>query len=62
MVVSMNPPHTGYELVPETYKRLYDSLDVEALAQQLPYIPERALLKATTSARTSATTTPASPE
>lgn len=41
MVVSMNPPHTGYELVPETYKRLYDSLDVEALAQQLPYIPEK---------------------
>mgnify|MGYP002241347504 CR=1 FL=1 len=62
MVVSMNPPHTGYELVPETYKRLYDSLDVEALARQLPYIPEKALLKATTSAKTSATTTPASPE
>ena len=41
MVVSMNPPHTGYELVPETYKRLYDSLDVEALARQLPYIPEK---------------------
>ena len=43
-------------------QRLDDSLDVEALARQLPYIPEREPLKATTSAKTSATTTPASPE
>ena len=62
MVVSMNPPHTGYELVPETYKRLYDSLDVEALADSCPTFRKREPLKATTSAKTSATTTPASPE
>lgn len=41
LVVSMNPPHTGYELVPDAYKRLYDSLDVEALTRQKPYIPEK---------------------
>lgn len=38
LVVSMNPPHTGYELVPERYKELYKDLDVEALANR-PDIP-----------------------
>lgn len=41
LVVSMNPPHTGYELVPDAYKRLYDSLDVEKLAARKPYIPAK---------------------
>ena len=38
LVVSMNPPHTGYELVPEKYKALYKDLDVEAWCQR-PDIP-----------------------
>lgn len=40
LVVSMNPPHTGYELVPERYKELYKNLDVEALCRR-PGIPEK---------------------
>lgn len=32
LVVSMNPPHTGYELVPERYKELYRGLDVDSVA------------------------------
>ncbi len=32
LVVSMNPPHTGYALVPERYKRHYAELDPTALA------------------------------
>ena len=32
LVVSMNPPHTGYDLVPERYKRRYAGRDPEALA------------------------------
>lgn len=39
MVVSMNPPHTGYELVPEHYKELYKELDVESLCANRPDIP-----------------------
>lgn len=39
LVVSMNPPHTGYELVPDSFKQRYTHLDVEALAAQKPYIP-----------------------
>lgn len=41
MVVSMNPPHTGYELVPEHYKELYKDLDVEALCAHRPDIPAK---------------------
>jgi arylsulfatase A-like enzyme len=41
MVVSMNPPHTGYELVPERYKEMYRNLDVEAFCQDRPCIPAR---------------------
>jgi arylsulfatase A-like enzyme len=41
MVVSMNPPHTGYELVPERYKEMYKNLDVEALCKDRPDIPEK---------------------
>lgn len=39
MVVSMNPPHTGYELVPQRYKDRYKNLDVEALARRYSDIP-----------------------
>lgn len=41
LVVSMNPPHTGYNLVPETYKQLYKQLDVEKIAASMPYIPPK---------------------
>lgn len=40
LVVSMNPPHTGYELVPEKYKSLYRDVDVETLCRQ-PDIPPK---------------------
>lgn len=38
LVVSMNPPHTGYELVPDKYKEMYKDLDVEALCAGRPDI------------------------
>lgn len=41
LVVSMNPPHTGYELVPDRYKEMYDNLDVEALCLNRPDIPAK---------------------
>lgn len=41
LVVSMNPPHTGYELVPEHYKELYKNLDVESLCIGRPDIPAK---------------------
>lgn len=40
LVVSMNPPHTGYELVPDRYKEIYKDLDVEALANR-PDVPPK---------------------
>ncbi|MEG1615417.1 MAG: sulfatase [Bacteroidales bacterium] len=39
LVISMNPPHTGYDLVPDRYKALYRDLDVEKLAAIRPAIP-----------------------
>ncbi len=39
LVVSMNPPHTGYELVPPRYLEGYRDLDVEALAARRPQVP-----------------------
>ena len=41
LVVSMNPPHTGYELVPDHYKEIYKNLDVEALCEGRPDIPAK---------------------
>jgi hypothetical protein len=41
LVVSMNPPHTGYELVPDNYKAIYKDLDVEALCANRPDIPAK---------------------
>ena len=39
LVVSMNPPHTGYDLVPKRYVKMYEKLDVEALCAKHPQIP-----------------------
>ena len=41
LVVSMNPPHTGYELVPDNYKAIYKDMDVEALCNNRPDIPAK---------------------
>jgi len=41
LVVSMNPPHTGYELVPDKYKEIYKDLDVEKLCTNRPDIPAK---------------------
>lgn len=40
LVVSMNPPHTGYELVPDKYKKIYRNVDVETLCNS-PVIPPK---------------------
>lgn len=39
LVVSMNPPHTGYNLVPKRYIEMYQDLDVEAAAKARPQVP-----------------------
>ncbi len=39
LVVSMNPPHTGYDLVPDKYKEIYKHLNVESLCENRPDIP-----------------------
>ena len=36
LMVSWNPPHTAYNLVPEKYKQLYKGLNIDSLAQNLP--------------------------
>lgn len=41
LVVSMNPPHTGYELVPDKYKEIYKELDIETLCAKRPDIPAK---------------------
>lgn len=41
LVVSMNPPHTGYELVPDKYKALYKDIDVEASVPTAPTYPPK---------------------
>lgn len=41
LVVSMNPPHTGYDLVPDRYKAIYKDLDVESLCKGRPDIPAK---------------------
>lgn len=41
LVVSMNPPHTGYDLVPDKYKELYRDVDVEALCAREPGLPAK---------------------
>lgn len=39
LVVSMNPPHMGYDLVPKRYKRMYAGLNVDSLALTRPDVP-----------------------
>lgn len=34
LVVSFNPPHTGYDLVPDKYKAVYNNLNVDQLANE----------------------------
>ena len=41
LVISMNPPHTGYELVPDKYKNIYKDLNVESLCKLRPDIPAK---------------------
>lgn len=41
LVVSMNPPHTGYDLVPDKYKEIYRNLDVETLCANRPSLPAK---------------------
>ena len=36
LMVSWNPPHTAYNLVPDKYKTLYKGLNTDSLAQRLP--------------------------
>lgn len=36
----MNPPHTGYDLVPQKYKDLYKRTDVEAICKTLSVPPK----------------------
>lgn len=38
LVISMNPPHTGYSFVPEKYKAIYKDIPVESLVTK-PNIP-----------------------
>ncbi len=38
LMVSMNPPHTGYELVPQKYKDMYKELDVDSIINSRPNI------------------------
>ena len=40
LVLSYNPPHTGYDLVPDKYKVIYKDLDVEKAANK-PNIPPK---------------------
>lgn len=38
LVISMNPPHTAYKLVPDKYKKLYEKIPIEELTDK-PNIP-----------------------
>ena len=38
VMVSMNPPHTGYEQVPDKYKQMYEHLNVDSIADALPCV------------------------
>lgn len=41
LVISMNPPHTGYNLVPEKYKQLYANVNPDEIAEAKPSIPAK---------------------
>lgn len=40
LVVSMNPPHTGYNMVPDKYKEVYRHIDTESICNS-PIIPPK---------------------
>jgi arylsulfatase A-like enzyme len=40
LVISMNPPHMPYDLVPEKYVKMYNDFDIEALCEK-PSIPPK---------------------
>lgn len=50
LVVSMNPPHTGYELVPDKYKEIYRDVDVETVCNS-PIIAPKGTKWETSTAR-----------
>lgn len=52
----MNPPHTGYDLVPDKYKEIYKHLNVESYARIARTFRPRELKWETTSATISVTT------
>ncbi len=39
LVVSMNPPHSPYDYVPNRYKDIYQCLNVDSIAQAWPEVP-----------------------
>ena len=41
LVVSMNPPHMDYDLVPERYKAMYADLDIEQTVCKKPQVPAK---------------------
>lgn len=41
MVISMNPPHTGYECVPQKYYDMYADLDLESIAERFGNVPPK---------------------
>lgn len=41
MVISMNPPHTGYELVPDSFKARYSGIDIEPYAAARENVPPK---------------------
>ncbi len=38
LMVSINPPHTGYDLVPQKYKDMYRTLDVDSVIASRPNV------------------------
>ncbi|MGL4779565.1 MAG: sulfatase family protein [Bacteroidales bacterium] len=40
LVISMNPPHTPYDAVPEKYKSLYQNLNIDSLMHSNPRVPD----------------------
>lgn len=41
LVVSMNPPHTGYSQVPNKYKEIYKDFDTDKFASSVPNVPPK---------------------
>ncbi len=45
LMVSINPPHTGYDLVPQKYKDMYTELDVDSIINSRPNIINKEFYK-----------------